>query len=826
MDITEIQNKIYKLIEKGTISQDTLDCFISENNVLLKKENSLWDFKKDIPETKDEKLKTLKSICSFYNSYGGYIIYGINEKIKDVEFEITGTSKSSQEIPKLRGQFDKYFGKRIDINYQDFTTSDGKFVTILHIPKRNVNEISISPLIDGANEKGEFILKRNHIYFRRNDECVYAISHDDFIFIAGQRSYMNPDELSSKVIEHNLPDKNFICQKFIGRSGIIQELWSWLGDEFQYAKVLAADGGKGKTSIAYEFANLIIKSKLSSIEQIIWLTAKKRQFKALHNCYVDTPETHYSNLESLMQQICIRTGSSKAEIEGYSIQQLKRTAKQNLEILPSFIIVDDIDSNDTNEQKRIMEGIREVSNSISKSLLTTRFNSIYSDDSCITVQGLFAGEYDGLVSQLCKRLDLPEYNNENIRKLELASEGSPMFTESILRLCKHGMSLKNAIQEWQGKSGESVREAALKKEISELSSDAIKILIAVSVSESCSRSEIHQITELDSHTVDRAMAELNSLFLINSERFIESEPRFRVPWSVSEVVIKISNEILHNAADYITRIEEIISGLKSGSTYDFEVGAIIRQCNALIANNEFNSARETVDSIIKKPKYKENADLHFMKARIELEDPTTPREKVRILFNTAFSKKQRKPVFFDMWYQVEKKYGNITNQFEVIQNAIEHTNVYDNQWISRLSEATIPYSETLTSNSRIIKVLTFSYNEINREIKEHHGGTVQLRETSALILDRLYAILKSENNIKFQSELIMSAIDNGEKRTSTYQKLIECAKQCEQTHDKTHDRDLIPVLVKIRTYVENAITSFTGQAQREQILKQLKELMS
>lgn len=825
MNVTLIQNKISEFIDSGTMSMDVLNLFVTNNEVALKKETSLWDFKKDIPSTKDEILKTLKSICSFHNSFGGYLLFGIHEKVKDTEFELSGTTKSSHELSKLRGQFDKYFGKRIDINYQEFKTTNETTITILHIPKRKTNEMSLSPLVDGANEKGDLVLKKNHIYFRKSDECTHAISHDDFIFVASQRNYIDSNKSSNMMIDHNLPDKNFICQKFIGRSDIIQELWAWLGDEFQYAKVLAADGGKGKTSIAYEFAQLIIKTRLSSIEQVIWLTAKRKQFKALHDTYVETPETHYNNLESLMQQICLRTGSNESDIEGYSIQQLKRTAKQNLEIFPSFIIVDDIDSNDINEQRRIMESIREVSNKNSRSLLTTRFNSIYSDDSCITVPGLMGKDYDGLIEQICKRLGLQEYNIENIRKLEVASEGSPMFTESILRLCKHGMSLRNAIEEWKGKSGESVREAALKKEISELSSDAIKILIAVSISESCSRIEIYQITELDSHTVDKAIAELSSLFLINSERFIESEPRFKVPWSVSEVVLKIATEIHPDASEYIKRTEEIISGLKTGATYDFGVGAVIRQCNAFITSENFQSARATVDSLITKPKYKENADLHFLKAKIEFKDPSSTPEKIRALFNNAYSKNQRKPIFFDMWYQVEKEHGNITTQFEVIQRAIDEAKIDDGQWVYRLSEIIIPYTDTLGSISRIIKILTSSYNVINNEIKEQHGGKAQLRETSAQILDRLYTILRSVNNIKFQSELIMSAIDNGEKRTSTYQKLVECFKQCEILRIEKNDREIIPTIVRMRSYIEKAVDILSGQPQREHILRQLKELL-
>ena len=153
--------------------------------------------------------------------------------------------------------------------------------------------------------------------------------------------------------------------------------------------------------------------------------------------------------------------------------------------------------------------------------MTTRVNNIYSSDTSILVPGLSGNEYSELVRSNCKRLHISDFNEKKVSKLEQSSEGSPLYTDSILRLCKLGYSLENAIKEWKGKSGDSVREAALRKEVSELSVEAIKVLLAICHAGSLSRTEIHQYTDLGEVELNDALQQLDSLFLIQSREFIK-----------------------------------------------------------------------------------------------------------------------------------------------------------------------------------------------------------------------------------------------------------------------------------------------------------------
>lgn len=785
MDITILKKEIYQCILDGNISSLIIDNLLKPDGTMLAKECELWDYKKTFEATDDCYLKTLKSIISFHNTYGGYIIYGIDEIEKDEKFVPCGIDESIIDQQKLRGKFDKYFAHRLDITYEEHVievNGESKRIGLLHIPKRNRGSHSISPIVDGTTSKNKNILSRNAVYFRKADECKQLISQQDFEFIVSDRNYLSLfDErlsLRKKIIEHNLPDKNYICPVFIGRFEIIQELWAWLSDEFQYAKVLAADGGKGKTSIAYEFCQLLIMSGTEMFEQVIWLTAKKKQYNAVYDSYVSSPETHYSDLETLLRQVCIRTGSLPDEIVEFSWVQLQRTAKENLLIFPSFIVIDDVDSNTTDEQRRITEMARVISNSRSRVLLTTRVNSIYSSDSSIEVPGLSGDDYKKLIMTLCQQLKLPDYNAKNIEKLRIASEGSPLFTESILRICKLGDSLDNAITEWKGKSGEAVREAALRKEVSELSPEAIRILLTISFVESCSRSELHQLTDMETAEISNAIEELGNLFLIRGIGFIENEPRFETSFSISNLALSISNDILPNAKEFLERVQQISDGLKVNLLPHVpEVGAAIKQCTALIQDERYIDAKNTVLSLIKRPKYKENSDLYFMLAKTEYKNPLSSHDSIRKAFSTAFIKGQRKAIFFEMWYQVEIKHGSGISVYDICSNAVKAIGENDEQWCERFAEASFKQSESTSVYDKKLSFLVDSYTYASRAILTSNSQRwKRLKNMCVQIVDTIWSNSLSGKEYEIAAKAIINALNNGDIRTVNYERLIHITK--------------------------------------------------
>ncbi|ABV86498.1 ATP-binding protein [Shewanella pealeana] len=782
MDVSKIKKEIYEGILSGNVSKSIIDNLVRPDGSFLSKECELWDYKKTFEDTKDATLKTLKSIISFHNTYGGYLIFGVDEVEKDTSFVLSGVEKNLIDQQKLRGQFDRYFNQRLDLTYEEIVISSDKgdlIIGLLHIPKRSKKNHSIASIVDGVNSKGKVILEKDTVYIRKIDECKRVVSQADFEFLVSDRHFDAehgvPKKIRKNIIEHNLPDKNFICPDFIGRFEILQELWSWLSDDFKYTNVLAADGGKGKTSIAYEFSQLIIQSGTDLFEQVIWLTAKKQQFKAVYNQYVGVPETHYKDLETLLKEVCLRTGYLQDEVSEFTLQQLQRAARDGLALIPSFVVVDDIDSNSPEEQKRIMEIARSISSTSSRVLMTTRANNIYSSDSSILVPGLRGKEYIELVNTLCDAIGLPNFNEKNIGKLNVASEGSPLFTESILRLCKLGLSLEGAIEDWSGKSGDTVREAALRKEVSELSPEAIKILLTICYVGDLSRSELHQYTDFENSEVNIALEQLGNLFLVSSMGFIEEEPRFESTSSISKLVLSIANEIVPNSEAYIKRIREIGEGLEANTRVHIpEVGAAVRQCNSLLAAERFSDSRNTVRALIKKPRFKENSDLYFILAKTDYEDPLVSDEVARKSFVEAFIKGQRKPAFFEMWYQTEVNSGSSRSILEVCESALRSIGKFDSQWAERCAVANYNQASNTKNYENKVRYLVSCYGQLSKLLKiSKRGKWEEHKQLSVKVVDALWD--ESMNNSKYEiaGSAIINAVNGGDIRSVNFNRMIE-----------------------------------------------------
>lgn len=817
MNVTELKKDIYAKIQAGTLSEEVLDLIIPDKNP-VPLECELWDYKETYEDSTHDYSKTARSIASFYNTYGGYIIYGIKEVEKDQKFSSIGVEPGGLNVQKLKGQLDKYFGKRLDISIIEINYgSPAVIIGLLHIPKRpeQLHTISANKRADDAKNKQ--IFSEGATLYRVGDECKQAVTHADFEFLTSSRDLVAQLEGRTvkkiSLLDHNLPDRNFICPNFVGRVEIIQKLWAWLSDEFQYAKVLAGEGGKGKTSIAYEFCQLIASTGAPLFDQIIWLTAKTQQFKAGLDGFIGTPETHYSDLETLLIAICQKTGTLDAELEDLSVNQLKRLARQNLQTYPSFIVIDDVDSTDVDEQKRIMETAREIGGSNSKILLTTRSNISYSSDTAIEVPGLSGDEYVQYIDELKSSMGFDGITSKSIRKLEEASEGSPLFTESILRLCRVGYNLDKAISEWQGKKGEAVRSAALRREIHQLSPEARKVLLTISFIGSCSLSELRHYTELEQLLIEDAILELGRLFLLQSASFIESEPRFKCSQSIVNLTISIKEEVVANADRYLGYLKGRAQALRANASQSAQVavGEAIRQSLALLKENDFPSARATIKSLLRKQQYKNNPDLLLALAQIDSFDPSAEINSTRSAFKDAYLHGQRKELLFDLWFQVEARIGSKSELVDICRLAIIDGKLVSAKWLRRSAEAKLSLSYLVESSARQLELLAGAFDDASKAIKKSHGGLKQeLKELSTSIVDHLWKVSHKEREDYTGLKAMQKAINAGDIRSVNYYRLAEAAKAVYSlyTHEGLSTRrkkDLSPKYAECKSIVAGVI---------------------
>ena len=236
-------------------------------------------------------------------------------------------------------------------------------------------------------------------------------------------------------------------------------------------RLIAGEGGLGKTSLAYRFAEEIASRRVKPFEQIVWITAKKRQFIPAEDQHRSTTRTDFEDANSLFIAIASAHGCVNSDFEGRDARELMQLAIESCGATPSFIVVDDVDSLSPADQQRALElGMRTPVKT--KMLLTTRVNFSYSPDNVLKLNGLEPAEYQEYVQVVRGRYCLQPLKDAKIAQLRDVSGGSPLFTDSLLRLERRGLTLDQAITQWKGEKGLEARKAALQREIQQLSREA------------------------------------------------------------------------------------------------------------------------------------------------------------------------------------------------------------------------------------------------------------------------------------------------------------------------------------------------------------------
>ncbi len=81
----------------------------------------------------------------------------------------------------------------------------------------------------------------------------------------------------------SLPSEDSVDVDFIGRAPELDKLSAWLSQPTNKRVLLAGDGGKGKSALAYRFASNVLCDDENGIDAVVWLRAKKTRFSSRCN---------------------------------------------------------------------------------------------------------------------------------------------------------------------------------------------------------------------------------------------------------------------------------------------------------------------------------------------------------------------------------------------------------------------------------------------------------------------------------------------------------------------------------------------------------------
>ncbi len=686
LKLEKIKQQLAEYVMQGLLDRKLIQLLVSDGRC-MPVECELLDYKQELGEERRDKGNAVLQIVSFYNTYGGYLVYGVAERAPETEFEVIGIAKDSIDVESLKALAKEYTGERINICLQYFSIDSGgsaelrgDHIAALYIPKRNEADDPLAFGKDGpGNEKNHPLFYKEDVYYRKGDECILA-KGKAVLLLAGprecpyKRGLRGIDKLLPRRtrLEHNLPDRNVICTRFVGRRNEIDQLWSWFADEFSHVRVLAGEGGLGKTSIAYQFAEEVCTASESEtrLERVIWLTAKREQFSGIQNETVAIPETHFSTHIELLRELSVELGHTSEEIEGASEARLKKLIKEGAAITPSLIILDDIDSLTPEEQKRALEIGFLFGGAKSRLLLTTRVNQSYSDEIAIQVGGFDLDDYTQYVRTLSERYSFVALSSREIEEMHKVTGGSPLFTESLCRLMRY-TKLSGAIREWRGKGGEEARAAALQREIEQLSQEAKRVLLAAAHLQECSLTELSETTGYAEPVLSNSVTELRSIYLLSAPQ-VTSEPRVRVGPNTRMYVLNLPSRL---AADY-SRIEGRVKDLR-GSAKQLRmrkdnplVGAAINQASAQFKKGAIDDALATI--VAAEKRIKGNVDLLVMQAYYLLKLTPAKPDEARRLARAAYDAGGRKEFLFQVWYEAEWAVDNYAGAAEAADCAIRN----------------------------------------------------------------------------------------------------------------------------------------------------------
>lgn len=749
-NVSEIKRCISIFAQQGRLSGDLAE-ILCKNGYFAPVEFECLDYKETVGDAAYDKAKLIKRIASFYNSYGGYLVFGVTEVEAETRFEIAGFGSEKIDIESMKASIKEYTGERIQLNPMHILLPDcsgiNKNVTFIHIPKRPEHNpplhfLKNSPL--GENKR--HIFQKDEVYCRRGDECVEA-KGPRILELNGERPNPYASAGGAAIaallrvtrIEHNLPDRNFICPKFIGREKFVDSLWRWLSDDLSHVKVLAGEGGLGKSSIAFEFAERVSETRGAPFDQVIWLTAKEQQFNAFDDKYVRVPERHYKTYEELLSAICERLPLTSEELDGASVMEMRRMLKRGLLQVPSLIVIDDVDSLEPEEQRQVLELGMIIGSSVSRLLLTTRFNQSYSSDTVIKISGFsLEGEFPAYLDSLRTRLEFPELRPVEIEKIHQTSGGSPLFTESLLRLLRWN-SVAEAISGWKGERGAAVRAAALRREIQLLSAEGQRVLLAIAMLGEASKVELCEVLGYTSDVVENGLHALQSLFLVAAPALADI-PRFRVPDNTRRLVLDPTIQLVTDRVRLQKNIEDFRRKDNRTPTRDQRVASAISQAESLNRIGNSNAAMATIKESLRKTK--DHCDLLCYQANLLMRSSPPDFNNARVIARRSYQKGCRKSELFQCWFDAEWSAHHYIGALEAADAALSHKSPSVQDWLIRKSAALASKAtdQSKAGSAEVAISTMFEASEVLREAisKNRRDDSVEWEERQGGLHDQIW----------------------------------------------------------------------------------------
>jgi len=530
-------------------------------------------------------------------------------------------------------------------------------------------------------------------------------------------------------LEDRLPPRESIVVGFVGRDKELNELREWFFDPVSRRWALAGEGGKGKSALAYGFAVEVKLKAPKPFQAVLWLSAKKRRFLEGTTITIEDPD--FSDLDSALSGLLTHYGWIE-ETDNPTESKRKRVLEL-LSEFPAFLVVDDIDSLETENENVIEFFSLHVPQTRSKVLFTSRRTIFGMGGTTTHVSGFTEDDTQKFILSRCQIMELDPaiFNKAVIQRIIKATEGSPLYIEDLLRLTAVVQSASEAIKLWEERGGNNARRYALGRECEKLTSPARKVLLAACIWPGpVSFAEIETVTGASRESITAAIQELQRLFLAPKPRLIEGEHRFEVNFNTRVLV----REEFGSSEEYrrIQQAYRVISeGLQKIGRGD--VGALIRQAVLLIRDYRHLEAEELLLKALQK--YPSDPDLIGILGLVYKTWQPPRITDARERFNRSWQLKCLKQEMYEHWCRMEIK---------------------EYEW-TRAAEAAEKGLKVLPDNRMLLYLAGYSHSRLAKELQGglHHSKAQKEMSEARKLLE---AALKAPNELEVRERSLNADI--------------------------------------------------------------------
>ena len=771
--------------------------FHDEEGNFYADENSYFDYKEQFPFSQSDEYfqKIYTLICAFHNTFGGLIIFGVNDGIDRKTKSPTKRKAGKNLIPLDEGKINKRISEtlnyhpknQLEIRTKDYDTPSGK-ISILLVPKRS-NQY---PPIRFKKSLGK--IKNLNLYKRQSEEVIKCDGKNDLQFLYGSRESEH-NEIDETSVNAIIPAPPFTIKQFIGRTLVIEKLFNWLIHERACSFFLIGNGGTGKSYIAYEFAEIIANNgKLKNFsgmnfDYVIYLSAKEIYLETSSGKIERFRNTDFFDSVGMYKNILSYTNFDvgKGDIDNLSKDELLEKIEDLFSNAAIFLIIDDID---TLSNKGKDSGIWEINDAMVRSqkesgskVLFTQRTMQDGTQSFIKVPGLDQeNELPNFLNTCIEQFNVPEPNENELNEIVKISELRPLTIETLVQFRRITDTYQDAFLKWNNINASQARDYLFEREYDRLPNDNIarRMLALLSIKKGLELTQeeiINIIPNFDKDKIQESIAKTKDIFIQIS--FKDSgEDIYRISTSAETYISERSKSL-----DFFTSIESRYN------TYKREVALIppavlarIKYSQTLRKERDFKAAWSYLDNPNLPSGIIEEKSFIGEKAIVASELIPKKTSEARGLFEDSFKLGNREIEFLIKWLNFEDQNDRATTDCIKICNDIlrqkinprksilirKKLSVYLNKKANMLRD-TAPeqcskfFQESTFTNIEnyyeMKKLDTFNNWEENRyslnigDLKERASKSISLLASHCKQNNDIELFLSLINKIKFNDEI-------------------------------------------------------------------------